>query len=114
MTPDGTSAVRVPGNKSVVEVLKSLQDYQTLLMALQVTHDAYCCRSLSRHSWSDLLSAVYVSHTVVSYTASAPDVHRPQLAAADVAYCRLLVLTSCLRRPLTPPTPVQFCQSSST
>lgn len=36
VTADGSSAVRVPGNKSVIDVLKSLGDYQTFLLALQV------------------------------------------------------------------------------
>uniref|UniRef100_A0A383WQB5 FAS1 domain-containing protein n=1 Tax=Tetradesmus obliquus TaxID=3088 RepID=A0A383WQB5_TETOB len=35
VTPDGSAAVRVPGNQNVIEVLRSLGDYQTFVLALQ-------------------------------------------------------------------------------
>jgi hypothetical protein len=37
VTPDGTAAVRVPGSSTVIEVLRSLGDYQTFVLALQVS-----------------------------------------------------------------------------
>jgi hypothetical protein len=37
VTPDGTAAVRVPGSSNVIEVLRSLGDYQTFVLALQVS-----------------------------------------------------------------------------
>jgi hypothetical protein len=36
VTPDGSSAVRVPGSSNVIEVLRSLGNYQTFVLALQV------------------------------------------------------------------------------
>jgi hypothetical protein len=50
VTPDGSSAVRVPGSSNVIEVLRSLGNYQTFVLALQVgtpcMHIATCTHAL--------------------------------------------------------------------
>lgn len=90
MTPDGSSAVRVPGNKSVIDVLQALGDYQTFLLALQVrTHqpqlqlaELCSCRGDTGAGFSCAATAYQRSHS------DSPD---DSLCSTPLITCRINV-----------------------